>query len=452
MESNKIFEVGYGRVDVTPDYPVHMAGSAANRISTEVLDPLYITCIAFRQEGETFLVFTMDFVGAYGEFVRPLRKTISKATGLEESHIILNATHTHSSVSVRNDKLTGIARYVKDCDVWAVAAAKAALEDLAAAQVRFGSAPTKGMAWVRHYKVADGTYAGANYGSFKPGIVGHASDAYEELQVIRFVREASGKKDVVLVNFPAHATFNQSGTALSADFPGPFRAYIARHTDTLVAYFIAAAGDQVPNSRVPEERFSTDYRVYGEELGRIAVACMETLTQPETPALGFDFRIFEGRSNKEDMHLLPAAKEVEAIWMQVGGRGTPEGKKAAKEHGFSSVYEVTAILNREKFEETRSLELKALSFGRVSMIFAPYEMFGQSGHRIKTGSPYDMTFVASCSYDHAGYLPSELGCRLRCYEAQITKFAYGTADELVGEYVDMLKKLSLPAASEVTAQ
>ena len=74
MESNKIFEVGYGRVDVTPDYPVHMAGSAANRISTEVLDPLYITCIAFRQEGETFLVFTMDFVGAAKP--RALRKVI----------------------------------------------------------------------------------------------------------------------------------------------------------------------------------------------------------------------------------------------------------------------------------------------------------------------------------------------------------------------------------------
>jgi len=189
------------------------------------------------------------------------------------------------------------------------------------------------------------------------------------------------------------------------------------------------------------ERFSTDYQVYGEKIGQIAVACMDNLTRAEGSKLCFSERTFIGKSNKADLNRADEALAVKAIWDQVGGRGTEEGRSAAKEHGFSSVYEVTAILNRMHFAETRSMVLNALSLGNVSFIFAPYEMFGSSAMQIKKNSPYEMTFVISCSQNHAGYLPSELGWRIRCYEAQITRFAPGTAEQLAEEYVDMLKEM-----------
>ena len=335
----------------------------------------------------------------------------------------------------------GIEQYRNEFYAWAAEAAKAALEDLSPAEVWYGSTQTEGMTWVRHYKMADGTYAGANYGSFQSGIIGHASEPDQQMQLIKFVRSAEDKKDIVLINFPSHATINQKSTLLSADFPGPARQYIAEQTDTLVAYFIAGGGDQVPVSRVVSEQFSTDYRVYGEEIGRIAVECMNNLTKLETTDLRFSRRTFTGKSNTEDMDRLDEAKAVQEIWNQVGGRGTEQGKAAAKEHGFSSVYEVTAILNRANFEPTRSMELKTLAIGDVSFVFAPYEMFGSNAMQIKAGSPYAMTFMITCSENHDGYLPSELGWQIRCYEAQITRYAPGTAEQLAEEYVDMLKEM-----------
>lgn len=439
-ESNKGLEVGYGRVDITPGYPVAIAGSAAERISTGYLDPIYITFIALRYEQETFLVATMDLVGAYEEYSVPARSRVSQETGVSADHVILNSTHTHSSVSIRNVENEGASQYREEFYGWAVEAAKAALEDLSPAEVWYGSTQAEGMAWVRHYKMNDGTYAGANYGSFSSGIVGHASEADTELQIVKFVRPAEDKKDVVLMNFPAHATM-QKEYLVSADFPGPAREYVAQNTDTLVAYFIAGAGDQTPTSRVTEEQFSANYAVYGEELGRIAVECMNTLTKLEATDIRFSKRTFTGKSNKEDLDKLGEAQAVQMIWNQVGGRGTEAGKAAAKEHGFSSVYEVTAILNRANFAETRSMELKTLSVGDVSFIFAPYEMFGSNAVQIKEGSPYAMTFIVTCSQNHDGYLPSELGWQLRCYEAQITRYAPGTAEQLVAEYVDMLTQM-----------
>lgn len=433
--------VGYGRSDVTPKYPVAIAGSAATRISEGVDDPLFVTFVALRQGEQTFLIATMDFVGAYAEYAAPLRTDVSQATGIPEEFVILNCTHTHSSANVRNDEAQGIAQYRKEVTRGAIDAAKKALEDLSPAEVFYGSTYAKGMAWVRHYKMADGTYAGANYGSFKKStIVGHASEADTQMQIIKFVRPAGDKKDIVLMNFPAHGTIHKN-LLLSADFPGPFRAYVAEKTDTLVAYFIAGAGDQVPSSRVPEENFSTDYRAYGEELGRIAVECMQKLTKLDSTELRYSHRTFTGKSNQEGLDRLDEALMVREIWNQVGGRGTPEGKAAAKEHGFSSVYQVTAILNRVNLGKTRSAELKTLSIGNVSVIFAPYEMFGASAMYIKKNSPYAMTFVISCSQNHDGYLPSKLGWQLQCYEAQITRFAPGTAEQLADEYVDMLIKM-----------
>ena len=434
-------QVGYGRVNITPNYPVAIAGSAANKVSQGYLDPIYITCLAFRYGEETLMVATMDLVGAYAEYAAPARTAISQATGLPEDRVILNATHTHSSVGARNIDGVGIARYREEFYAWVVEAAKTALADLTPAEVWYGSTQTQGMVWVRHYKMADGTFAGANYGSFKKStIVGHASEAFGEVQLVKFARAAANKKDILMMNYPAHATM-QKELYISADFPGPAREYIEENTGVLVAYFIAAAGDQVPTSRIPEEQFSADYKVYGQEVGRIVVTCMESLTKLDQTQLRFAKHTFTGKSNKAELDRLDQALAVRAIWEQVGGRGTPEGKAAAKEHGFSSVYQVTAILNRMNFPDERSMELKTMAIGNVGFVLAPYEMFGASSAQIKKASPYDMTFIISCSQNHDGYLPSKFGWSLGCYESQITRFAPGTAEQLADTYVSLLKQM-----------
>ena len=172
------------------------------------------------------------------------------------------------------------------------------------------------------------------------------------------------------------------------------------------------------------------------------------MTKMDNTELRFCQRTYKGKSNKADMDRVDEALAVEAIWKQVGGRGTPEGKAAAKERGFHSVYEVTAILNRMNFPEDRTMALKTLAIGDIGILFAPYEMFGTSGMQIKKDSPYAMTFIISCSQNHDGYLPSEYGCKIRCYEAQITKFAWGTAEILVKEYVDLLTEMKSGKAAD----
>lgn len=436
----KGLQVGFGRISILPDYEVQLSGGAATRISTGIKDQLYLTCVAIRENGETYIIGTMDFLTSNDVFVEPAKLLMSSATGVPAENILLNATHTHAAPAIRSNGAVNVDKYREDFNKWAEKAAKEAIADLSPAEIWYGSTEAEGMAWVRHYKMADGTYAGPNYGSFSSGIVGHVSDADVQMQLIKFVRAEEGKKDVVMMNYPAHATMTQTSTDISADFPGPARDYVEANSDTLVAYFIAAGGDQVPNGKVAEENFSSDYKAYGAELGRIAVECMENLTKLETTGITELQRTYVGKSNKEKLDLLAEAKAVEVEWNTVG-RGTPQGAAAAKAHGFSSVYEVSAVIDRANAPETNEMKLRTLAIGDVSFLFAPYEMFGSTAIDIREKSPYPMTFIITCAQDHEGYLPSELGWEIDCYEVHVSKFERGTAEKLAEEYVSMLTEM-----------
>lgn len=436
-------QVGFGRVNITPDYTVQLAGGSTTRLSTGYMDYSYVTCVAIKPDDQTYLVFTMDFICAEDVFVDPAKAAIAEATGIPEANILMNATHTHSGVAIRTDTAENVAKYRGDFYVWATEAAQAAVADLSAAEVYRGSTET-GMAYVRHYVNAEGGYYGPNFGDSSPGLVSHTSEADTELQLIRFTRAAEDKKDVVMINFPAHATLNQSSTSLSADFPGPTRDYIEQNSDSLVAYFIAAAGNQVPSGRLSGESPYSDYVAYGQALGQCALDIMDSLTKVEGQSVKLSTETFVGQSMKEGLDRLAEAQAVKAQW-DVVGRGTDAGKAAAQNAGFSSVYEVSAILERAGTADTNEMEIKVMSIGDMGLIFAPYEMFSEQGMYIKEKSPYDFTFIVTCGEGAEGYLPSELGCEIGSYEYMVTDYARGTAEQLADEFVKMLTEIKNPA-------
>lgn len=57
------FRLGYACKDITPaeSVPLRGDGSTSIRMHTKVLDPLYVTCLAFEDEtGDKALIYTMD--------------------------------------------------------------------------------------------------------------------------------------------------------------------------------------------------------------------------------------------------------------------------------------------------------------------------------------------------------------------------------------------------------
>ena len=98
----------------------------------------------------------------------------------------------------------------------------------------------------------------------------------------------------------------------------------------------------------------------------------------------------------------------------------------------------------EAFFESTSFEdaiRNAISIGGLSMIFAPYEMFGPTAEYIMENTPYEMTMIVTCANGAMGYLPTEKAYDYQVYEGLVTKFVPGTAEALADEFLNMLTEL-----------
>ena len=407
-------QVGFGRTNITPSYSVALqGGDYTKRMSQGQLDNLYATCIALRSGEETVLLYTIDVKLMTGGFVEPMKKAISQRTGIPENNIFLSATHTHAGPAVRYS-WDGSARYLNEFNDNVIGAAELALKDLVPATMFAGSTMTEGLAYVRHYILADGTIGGPNFGNDTMPRVEHVRDADAELVMVKFARE--GKKDILMLSFGAHCTMNgkESDLMLSADYPAPTREHIEGNTEMLVAFFQGASGDQVPSSSV-DPNSTTEYRKYGQKLGQYALDALETLQPVEGNKIAFANQTMTYPTNKANLD---------------------------KTDNFNGRFEQKWIATRKALPDTRDMVLRAVTVGNLGFVFAPYEMFGEQGKYIKDNSPMDVTFVATCGEGNNSYVAaSKGGFEYNSYEAQVCYYAEGVAEQAAKDFVDILTAL-----------
>lgn len=433
-------EVGYARELIMPDRAVPLAGygHTERRITTNFLDYLYATCIAFRWGDEIILWYTQDLINCKTEWVSTVRNQILAQTGVPGDHIMICSTHTHSGPDI-NSKHEGIVAYQNIYVEAMIQAAKNAIVDLAPGKL-YGTKTIADKNFVRHYLMNDGTYAGDNFGDFEKGIVDHAAENDPEMLLVKVEREGD-KKDILLMNWQAHPCNTGGGTKqdISADIIGGTREAVEAETDMLFAYFTGAAGNQNTISRIPEERKEIGHREFGQELCQIALAALPNLQPIEGEGIKITQVMFEADVNHSDEHLIEEARQVKAEWDKAGD--TVAGNAVAKRLGLSSVFHASAILARPSRPQRDTMEINAAYIAGMSFITGPFEMFAATGVYIKENPPYDMTFICSCANDTYSYMPTIEAHDYGCYESYVCYFARGTAELLQVKYVELLEGL-----------
>ena len=435
----KALLVGFGRVDITPEMSVPLAGygQTEKRMSIVAREPLYATCIAVTgDDGETLLLISQDLIDS--TWGTEARAAVSNATAVPEDHIMVAGTHTHSAPDIRST-MDCIQAYKQSYLKNVAAAAAAAMEDRSEAFVYTARTDLEKMNGVRHYLMEDGSYAGDNFGSFKNNtIVEPAEEKDDDLQVIRFARE--GKQDVVMVNWQAHPSKNGSSTSylISADFIGDARSAFEQSSGQLFVYFTGAAGNLNPSSHLESECTPMDCTRYGQRLAQAVTELLQDMQTPVVTSVKTAKSVYTGQLNHDMEDKLEQARQIQQIY---GAEGKAAADTLVKEHGFAHVYHALAVIRRSEYGKTQDIELNVASFGGVSFVAAPYEMFAVHGNYIKEHSPADMTFVITCCNGHHGYLPSTLAYDYNSYEAYNGNFARGTGDEVAKLLVEMLKEM-----------
>lgn len=427
-------KVGFGRVDITPDFPVSIAGYSDDetRISEGVLEHIFATCIAMTSGEETVLLYTIDNLSVYRREADIIREYVSPKVGIAPEKIFFTATHCHNAPTnyLIND---GAKRYRALLLDWLTQAAQIALDDRVSAKVYGAKHDLLGLNFVRHYIMDDGNMAGSNFGVTKSKTpVAHAAETDPQMMLVKFARE--GKADVLLTNWQAHPDrAKQMGyTLISPSWIGPMRRAVEEKTGMLMAYIGGASGDEVTESKLPELRLGYMWDEYGRKVAEGAVAAIEKLQPIEGTGIQTTRAIVEAEINHTWDDKIEQANEVYDLWKTVGKK---EGDELGRKYNFTSSYQARAIRSRYNMGKTDELELNAFRVGGIGFVTNTYEMFCGSGKFVKENSPFDITLVC-CG--NSSYIPTIAAYQYRCYEADTGFFAPGTAEVLAQKLVDML--------------
>ena len=426
-----VLEAGFGRENITPDWTVGMAGysDSETRKTKNILDYIYLTCVAFREGETTILVYTADMTALSQENQKKLREHVAQFTGIPNENIFMGATHTHSSCSPNVDDKWD--RLLQDSFV---KAANTAMADLAPIKMEVATDTLEGLNFVRHYLMNDGTYYGSNFGSEASGYKAHALE-YPDRQLIVLKLDRETKKDILMVNWQAHpasAAREYDYTAVSADFVGPLRAKVESETNMHVAYYTGAAGNTNKDSRIESEKHGLDFKQYGQKIADHVLENLNNLKPVEGTGIKTSRMEFQAEVDHSWDHMIKEANEVFDLWKSVN---KTEGDKLGATYGFTSVYQARAIRTRYDLPATQPRELRAFRVGPIGFTTGTYEMFSDHAEYVKQNSPFDITFIITgCG----GYIANKAAYEYRSYETDTGMFASGTGEKMAEEYVKLL--------------
>ena len=104
-------KIGWAEVDMTPNCKVQLSGQFYERVTDEVESP--VTCTAFALEcgNEQLVICSCDLVSISDNLMKEVRDIVKSKTDLPTEKIIINAIHTHTSISYKKNKKLGWAYY-----------------------------------------------------------------------------------------------------------------------------------------------------------------------------------------------------------------------------------------------------------------------------------------------------------------------------------------------------
>ncbi len=434
-----MLQAGFARLDVTPPLGSPVDGHWKDRVANGVLDPIQVNALAVSDGARRIVMIAGDFLGIEIFHVDEMKRAICAVTGLENEEIFLCATHTHTSVFLREKPAPNLPQayihllYRKYAD-----AAQMALADLADAVLYTAQKETAvPVGFVRRYRLSDGSVA-TNPSSAQCALIkGRCDESDNTVRVLRFCREE--KKDIALVSFSTHPDV-VGGESYSADWPGFVRRFVEQeHSDTLCLQLTGTEGDSnhVDFCKPKEERFphGTGYP-HSRHMGRAIADAINTVWGDMTPhADGAVFArqssIFV-RSNTTGEERYDECKKLYEDFYA--------GRLDYKPSGTELAFARRVVNIRENMSVYRELPIGVIGIGDVRIVtFAgePFTAYGES-IRALTGGKFTLTLALTNGYQ--GYLPHARAFEEGGYEAANSHFTPALQSQAMERVREMLNE------------
>lgn len=426
------FLAGYAIKDITPDYPVPLAGFGQSwlRMSERTFDHLFVQCTALVDaDGEALLLMTYDNVKVRTDFYETAADHFEAKFGIDRAHFHINASHSESSPDTYVDmtKCPEMLSYNEFVVRQIIAAGEEAILDLKPAAVEYGRTNTWNLNFVKHAFLDTGVAIGDNHGRPSDGVVlQHPSKVDSAMLVVKILRE--GEPDIVLVNWRAHNQFTSGGKKydLSADYVGAFRDAAKEKFGCNLMFFQGCAGNVNPYSYIRAEERTRDYVEFGKFLAQHLNDVYHHLTPIDGGKIKAHRIIVTAKANHDEDDRIEEARRVSKLFSD--GVDRKECRDEAVRSGFSSVYHANSIVRNYSMPATVEYPLSVCSFGDIAFAMAEFEIFDNLGVFVRENSPFASTFVLGYTDHASSYMPSAYAYQYGCYEAENTRLAIGSGE------------------------
>lgn len=412
-----MLKIGWASREITPKRPAMIMGQKHRRIGRSALDPITVTALAM--EGQTpedaSIIVSCDLCFPSEALTLAVRRRLADTIpGLPADRVILNATHTHTSLVIVDNFYAhpgGDVMTFQECEAWVADRAVEAAAEAWATRKPGAVGRAFGHAVVGHNRYA--VYAGGGaqmYGQTNRPDFSHFGGYEDHSLDMLFAWDGNGALTGLALTIPCPSQVDEGLEQFSADYwhdiRAELRARFGGHIQVLA--LCGAAGDQSPHFLIygPQEREMRQRHGIterGEIARRTADAVARALerAQPEPESGG-------GLAHRvQKMGLTPRSiSRAERDWAQ-----TAYEKSCAagdKDSWFPTrLRHVINCFDGVERAEPFPVEIHVLRVGGMALATNPFELFLDFAMRIKARSPAPQTTVVQLAGPGIGwYLPT----------------------------------------------
>ena len=452
----KILRAGAATSNITPQLGVILDGAIGqNGPALAVHDEIHARCLAL-DDGETRLVFVIcDTTMIGNEVLIHAKQLIQKATGLDPAHVVITATHTHSTPRaidlqlgpLNDDYNIFFAQRVAD-------GVKRAIHQLMPARIGWGRGQKPEFLQNRRSYVAPENVPPTPFGTKNERVVMNAPPAIRvgpsgpvdpEVAVLS-VQHADGRPLAVLANYGLHYVGGHPRGTVSADYFGAFCDELQR--------LLKADRQDPPFVGLMANGTSGDVNMYNDSAPRPGVP-VGPPGLARIKAVGASLAREVQRVCAEIEYQPWVRLQVATSQLELGVRKPDAERQAWAARILANVKDPSKmsrpqIYAREaqflaKYSDTVSLPLQVFQIGELGVVMIPCEVFAVTGLAIKKASPAKATFVMELANGYYGYLPTAEQHELGGYETWPARSAFletAAESKIRTETLRLLRELS----------
>lgn len=451
---------GAATMDITPPMGLPVVGGWNSPPATSIHDPLHVRSLVLGN-GETKIGFAIcDSVGITDDVFDAARRMLAEQTDLPADQFIMAATHTHSAVSARSPWVkrgqSGFSDYQQFVAERIVQAIRQADANARPAQIAWGGVSEPSQLFNRRWFVRDDEFRRNPFGGVdqvrmnppkkSSQLIKQAGPVDPEVSFL-IVRDLADDLIAVMGNYSLHYVGGVPGGEVSADYFGAFSEKVVQKlAPTRVKWDsrsppvgMLTNGTSGDVNNIDFSRPAPSREPY-EQIDRVAELIASRVVEASKRVNYQTTAVLGSASTGLTLQVRKPDSQMRSYFARMEKAG--DEWKQYQRHEKTYARRVAEL---DAGPDEVTVRLQVLRIGDLAIAAIPFEVFTETGLRLKSDSPFADAFTIELAGGSFGYLPTPKQHELGGYEtwmgtSKVQTDASDRIEQTLLELMDELKR------------